>query len=217
MLSGIKQRGKIILLKRASSCVYKHIRSVKLLNGSGQFLLLLVKGQIYICSVPAVVWHALPRASFLGWVSAQKKYLELFCCIIDWGFRWGTTRCPCLMERRVAAVRSWKDKKGKLLIPHTAQVCPAPLYIAPANSSCWEHPWCLWGGAWQRTGGSAGEEQRVPLVLDCGPEPGRHLTRIRCLLQTWSVLLPHFIPCVGNYQHLPIFSPLWASVTSNSF
>lgn len=78
MLSGIKRRGKIIHLKRASSCVYKHTRSVKLPNGSGQFLLLLVKGQMYVCSAPAVVQRALPRASFPGWVSAQEKYLELF-------------------------------------------------------------------------------------------------------------------------------------------
>lgn len=49
-----------------------------MLNGSGQFLLLLVKGQIYICSAPAVVQHALPHASFPGCVSAQEKYLELF-------------------------------------------------------------------------------------------------------------------------------------------
>lgn len=31
-------------------------------------------------------------------------------------------------------------------------------------------------------------EQHAPMVLDCGPEPGRCLTRIRCLLQMWSVL-----------------------------
>lgn len=78
MLSGIKRCGKIIHLKRASSCVHKHTRSVKLLNGSGQFLLLLMKEQIYICSAPAVVQHALPRASFTGCVSAQEKSLELF-------------------------------------------------------------------------------------------------------------------------------------------
>lgn len=76
MLSGIKQRGRIIHLKRASSCVYKHTRSVKLLNGSQQFLLLLVKGQVCVC-FPAVVQDALPCASFQGCVSAQEKYLEL--------------------------------------------------------------------------------------------------------------------------------------------
>lgn len=46
MFSGIKQRGKIIQLKRASSCVYKHTRSVKLLNPLGVFLLLFVKGHL---------------------------------------------------------------------------------------------------------------------------------------------------------------------------
>lgn len=73
---------------------------------------------------------------------------------------------------------------SELLMPHATQVCPPELYVYCSSKH-------LMLGAHS---GACGEElgrgqeavpveQRAPVVLDCGPEPGRCLTRIRCLLQ----------------------------------
>lgn len=62
-----------------------------------------------------------------------------------------------LSSRTGASQLSDHEKaNSELLMPHATQcVFLSCMYIAPANSSCWEPLWCLWGGAWQRAGGSA--------------------------------------------------------------
>lgn len=97
MFSGIKQHGKWIQLKRASSCVYKHTRSVKLLNSFEGFSSTLLKRAFLslFCSCFCLTCtdaRRPPCSSFLGWVSAQNRFLELLQCIIHWKLGWETTR-----------------------------------------------------------------------------------------------------------------------------
>lgn len=79
MFSGIKQRGKRVQLKRASSCVHGHA-SVKALSCLGEFSSALLKG--HSSEYCAVTQRAQTRAEhhvpgFQVGFMAQKDYLDL--------------------------------------------------------------------------------------------------------------------------------------------